>query len=83
MPLLAIGLLGVVFMSLGFVAGSIRGDRILPDVPSTALIAGGIVVGVFGFFALVSYLGFLFFPPGLFIAGFGIGSAIRRFWYSK
>ena len=65
-------------MWLGFVGGCVRGNRILRDVPAVAMIGGGIALSAFGFLALVSYLGFLFYPPGLLITGFGIGSGIRR-----
>lgn len=80
MSFVLILLLGAGCIWLGFLAGCLRGDRVLRDVPSLAMIIGGIFVGAFGFFALVSYLGFLFYPPGFFIAGFGIGRAIRRVW---
>jgi hypothetical protein len=73
-------LLGMACLFAGVISGALTGHRVLRDAPVAAMIGGGIVVAVFGFFALVSYLGFVFYPLGLYFVGFGVGSGVRRLW---
>jgi hypothetical protein len=69
---------GIGALLIGTVLGLVSGDRKFVDVPPPAMIGTGAALTVLGFFALVSYLGFLFFHPGLALLGLGIGSAFRR-----
>jgi hypothetical protein len=77
-PLFLILILGVSSLAIGVATGWLVGRRVLPDVPDWAFVTGGLPTAFLGYFGLVSYLGFLFYPPGLFAVGFGIGRTIRR-----
>lgn len=69
-----IGLLGVLCVLTGVCAGVLAGHRtFVRDIPDGALALSGLLVASFGFLALVSYLGFLIYPPGLFVFGVGVG----------
>lgn len=74
-----IALLGALCVLAGVGVGtSVRHRTFLKDVPGAALAVAGLLVAMFGFFALVSYVGFLFYPPGLFVLGIGLGRLMRR-----
>ncbi len=74
--------LGAVCLLVGVITGYIVGYRsFLKDIPDSVLLTTGVVLTFVGWLALVSYLGFLIYPPGLVAFGTGLGRFARRiFW---